>query len=50
MPFKILDKIIDRKIPKISSGLTFFKGPFPGAYYSEGAFYGGKFEFLNRLG
>ena len=44
-----------RKIPKISPGLIFFKGPFWEAYfwrglYSEGLIYGGKFAFLNRLG
>ena len=43
-----------RKIPKISLGLTFFKGPFSGAYfwrgwYSERLIYGGKFGFQNRL-
>ena len=44
-----------RKIPKISPGLTFLKGPFWGAYfwcglYSERLMYGGKFAFQNRLG
>ena len=42
------------KIPKISPGLTFFKGPFWGAYfwrglYSEGLMYGRQFAFKNRL-
>ena len=49
------DKIIYRKIPKISLGLIFFKDPFWGAYfwrvlYSEGLIYEGKFAFHNRLG
>ena len=39
-----------RKIPKISPGLIFFKGPFWGAYSLEGLMYGGKFAFENRLG
>ena len=43
------------KIPKISPGLIFFKGPFWGAYfwwgvYSERLMYGGKFAFQNQLG
>ena len=32
-----------RKIPKISPGLIFFKGPFRGAYFWEGLILGGAY-------
>ena len=34
-----------RKIPKISPGLIFFKGPFRGAYFWRGLYSEGNFRF-----
>ena len=39
-----------RKIPKISPGSYIFQKPFLGGLFLRWLIYGGKFEFLNRLG
>ena len=53
LPKEEYNKIIYRKILKISPGAYIFKGPFrffQRGLYSEGLIYEGKFEFQKRSG